>query len=63
MILTLRFGDREVIDAGQTQAHQTAFIEFPILIPIRTKPISGVIVPFVGKAHRDPVVSEGPESL
>ena len=31
MILALGFGDRKVIDARETYAHQTAFIEFPIL--------------------------------
>ena len=61
MILTLGFGDRKIIDAGVTDAHQTAFIEFPILIPVRTKPIAGVVVPFVSKADGDPVVRKGPE--
>src|ERR1700676_1386243 len=61
VVLALRLLDWKIIDGSQPQAHQPALIEFPILIAIRAKPISGVIVPFIGKAHGDTVPLECPK--
>src|ERR1700676_2580652 len=61
VVLAFRLLDWQIVDGSQPQAHQAALIEFPILIAIRAKPISGVIVPFISKAHRDTVPLKCPE--
>jgi hypothetical protein len=35
------------------------FIELPILVAIRVKPISGIIPPSVSKAHGNPICRQG----
>src|ERR1700693_2302009 len=61
VILALRLLDRQIVDGSKPQAHQPVLIELPILIAIRAKPIPGVIVPFIGKAHGDTVSLERPK--
>src|SRR3954469_9615751 len=63
MILALRFGDREVVDARDPLAHQAALVEFPVLIAIRSEPAARVVVPLVGKPHCDPILMLGPHFL
>ena len=38
-------------------------VEFQVLIPIRTEPVSTVIVPFIGEAHSDAIVAPTSEFL
>src|SRR5580698_8669161 len=61
VVLPLRLLDWQVVDGSKPQAHQPVLIELPILIAIRAKPIPGVIVPFIGKAHGDSVSLERPK--
>ncbi|KTC63755.1 hypothetical protein AO262_27260 [Pseudomonas fluorescens ABAC62] len=61
--LALALLDRQVVDAGKTIGHQAVFVEFPILIAVRAKPVAGVVMPFVGITHGNAVVGEGPEFL
>jgi len=63
MIFALRFSDREIIDARQAQSHKASVVEFPVFIAIRAEPVSGIVVPLVGKAHCDAIVSESPKLL
>ena len=63
MVLPFRLFDRELIDAGVPRIHQTLRIELPIFIAVRTKPISGIVVIFVGETHRDPVAGKSPQLL
>ena len=60
MIFAFVFPNRQVIDAGNAPVHITLLVKFPVLISVRAKPISGIIMPFVSKSNRDPVASEGP---
>jgi hypothetical protein len=60
-VLAFRFFDGQVIDAGQTTAHQAILIKLPILIASGTKPPAGIVVPLVGEANRDSILGEGPE--
>jgi len=34
MILSLRFFDRKIVDAGIPELHQPMFIKFPILVTV-----------------------------
>src|ERR1700722_9487879 len=61
VILALRLLDRQIVDGSKPQAHQPVLVELPILIAIRPKPTSGVIAPFIGKAHGDSVSLERPK--
>src|ERR1700676_5426156 len=61
VILALRLLDWQIVDRSKPQAHEPVLIELPILIAIRTKPIPGVIAPFISKAHGDTVSLERPK--
>src|SRR5215472_6180442 len=63
MIFPLALLDREVIYAGNAPAHKALLIEFPVLVAVAAKPAAAVIMPFVGEAHRDAVLAEGPDFL
>src|ERR1700722_8553590 len=63
MILPFRLFDREFIDTGVPRIHKTLRIELPILIAVRTKPISRIVVIFVGETHCDPVAGKSPQLL
>jgi hypothetical protein len=59
-VFPVGFLDRKVVDAGISVVHQAIGPEMPILVPVRTEPVSGVIVPLVSEAHRDAVAGKGP---
>src|SRR5437667_10572765 len=63
VIFALAVFDRQVVDAGNPPSHQALFVELPIFVPIATKPIAGIVVPFVCKAHGYPVVAKRPDLL
>jgi hypothetical protein len=63
VVAALALRDREIVDAGNAQAHQAVFVELPILVAVATKPVPAVVVPFVGEPNRDAVLSEGPDFL
>jgi hypothetical protein len=43
--------DGNIVDAGDAQAHQAVFVEFPILVAT-AKPIAAIVVPFIGETNR-----------
>src|SRR5437868_2026706 len=59
----LGLGDQHVVDAGVTDGHVALGIELPVLVPVRTEPLAGLVLPFVGEAHRDAVTLERPQLL
>src|SRR5215470_2452821 len=61
VVLALGFLDRQVIDTGQTTAHQTILGELPVFIAIGPEPIARVIMPLIREAHRDAGLMKGPE--
>jgi hypothetical protein len=63
VVFPLGLADRGVINAGDAEAHETVLVKFPILIAIGAEPVSGIIVPFVGKSHGDTIFAEGPKLL
>ena len=54
MIFSLRFFILQIVNADAAP-HQTMLIKLPILVAIRTKPMPGIIVPFVGEPHRNAI--------
>jgi hypothetical protein len=61
MIFALRFSNRKIIDIRQAKTHKTIVIELPIFISEGAKPVSGVIVPLLGKAGCDAISGESPK--
>ena len=55
--------DRQIIDAGNPSQHQAFRVELPILVSVAAEPVTGIVVPFIGKAHGDPIVAESPHFL
>src|SRR5687767_14629082 len=43
--LAIRGNDRQIVDGGDTPAHQSSLVEFPVLISVRAEPVVGVVVP------------------
>jgi len=62
-VLASSFVDGEVVDAREALAHESVRVELPVLVAVGPEPVTRVIVPFVGEAHGDPVVGDGPEFL
>ena len=63
MIFAIGFFDRQVVDAREAPPHEPGLVELPILVAVRAKPLTRVVVPFVGKANRYSIRSEYPELL
>src|SRR5580698_9130981 len=63
MELALAGRHGRVVDTGNARAHQTVLVELPVLIAVAAIPLAGVIVPLVGKAHRNAIVPKGPDFL
>src|SRR5262245_21815617 len=62
-VFALALLDRQIVDARDAQPHQAVCVELPVLIAIAAEPEAAVVVPFIGKAHRNAVVAEGPDLL
>src|SRR6185437_6400642 len=63
VVFALGLGDRQVIDAGVTPAHEPAFVEFPVLVAVGAEPRSAVVMPLVREADGDAISGEGPDLL
>src|SRR5262245_9698315 len=63
MVQALAGYDGQVIDAGDTSAHQPVLVEFPILVAVAAEPVTAVVVPLVGETDGDSVITEGPHLL
>src|SRR5450631_1189452 len=59
----LRFSYREIVDTSKAFLHQSIDGELPVFIPVRTKPVFAIVMPFVGKPHSDPILRECPKLL
>src|SRR5260370_41793569 len=63
VVFALAVFDRQIVDAGDAQAHQAVLVEFPVLVAVAAKPVAAVVVPFIGEAHADAVLPKGPDLL
>src|SRR6266481_8418818 len=63
VVFALALLDRQIVDAGDAQAHQAVLVEFPVLVAVAAEPVAAVVVPFIGEAHRNAVRAKGPELL
>jgi len=57
VIAALALRDRKIVDAGNAQAHQAVLVELPILVAVAAEPVAAVVVPLIGKAYGDAVLS------
>ena len=55
--------DWRIIDAREAATHLAVVVKVPILVAVGTKPIAAVVMPLIGKTHRETVLPEGPELL
>src|SRR5512137_232776 len=55
--------DRQVVDAGDAPTHVAALVELPVLVAVRAKPVPGIVMPLIGKAHGDAIAVKGPQFL
>ena len=55
--------DREIVDAGEATLHEALFVELPVFVAVGAKPLPGIVVPFIGKMHRDAFAGTGPQLL
>lgn len=61
VVLPLAFGDRQIVDAGMTAAHQALLIKLPVLVPVGAEPVPRVVVPFVCEPDRDTRLMKRPD--
>jgi hypothetical protein len=59
--LSIRFFDRQIVDAGVAMVHETVFVELPVFVAVGAVPVAGVVVTLVGEADGDACAVEGPE--
>src|ERR1700738_5066246 len=63
VIFSFALLDRKIIDARDAQAHRAMLVEFPVLVAVAAQPVPSFIVPFIGKADGDAILTEGPDFL
>jgi hypothetical protein len=63
MELAIALLDMKVVYARQAALHKAVARELPVLVPVGTKPVFGIVAPSVAEPHGDPVALECPEFL
>src|ERR1700730_1052944 len=63
VVFALALLDRNIVDAGDTQARQPVLVKFPVLISVAAEPVAAVVVPLVREAHGNAVLAESPDFL
>src|SRR6266850_4386217 len=62
-VFALRFLDGKVVDACMPDPHHTVTIELPVLVSIRSIPVSRVVMPLVCKTDGNAIVIKCPQLL
>ena len=63
MILALVFLKWQIVDAGDAPLHESELIKLPVFVALRAPPLSGAVMPFVGKAYGNAVAVICPQFL
>src|SRR5215471_5709769 len=63
VIFALALFDWQIVNASDPSPHQALRVKLPILVSVTAEPMTGIVVPFIGKAHSDPIVAESPHLL
>src|SRR6202020_2855530 len=63
VIFSFSLLDREIIDARVAVMHDAIFVELPVLVSVRPKPIAGIVVPFIGETNGDARAVKRPQLL
>ena len=53
VVFPVALRNRQVVDAGIAELHQSLVIELPVLVAVGTKPLTAVVVPFVSVTNGD----------
>jgi hypothetical protein len=53
--------NHNIINTGFSAPHETVVIEFPLLVAMSAKPVSGIVMPFILESDRDSVFVECPQ--
>src|SRR5690242_14754981 len=62
-VLALAFADRQVVDAGDSAAHEAVLGELPVFVAVRAEPVAGIVVPLICEANGDARLLPGPDFL
>jgi hypothetical protein len=62
-VLSISFGDRVLVDAGDASLHQSRCVELPVLVAVGAKPRAAVVMVFVGEAYGDAIAGMRPDLL
>ena len=60
MELAVRGLDRQVVDAGITEAHQAVLVKLPVLVSVGPEPVARIVVKLIGKADGYTIFGKGP---
>src|SRR5580658_9537218 len=63
VIFAVGLRDRQIVDAGDAQSHESVLVELPVFIAIAAIPMAAIVVPLVGETHRYTVLAKGPHLL
>jgi len=55
--------NRQIVDRSEPPLRFAGGIEFPVFVAVRAEPVAAVVMPFISKAHGDPVVAKRPYFL
>src|SRR2546430_12913878 len=63
VILAVACCNRQIVDARDADPHQALLVKLPVLVSVGTVVLTTVVMPLVGKAHRDTTARECPHFL
>src|SRR6266849_5856150 len=62
-VLALGLSNGQVVDTRIAAPHESVAVELPVFVPVRSEPVTTVVVPLVREANRDAIAAHRPELL
>src|SRR5271168_3337669 len=63
VVLAVGLRDRQIVDAGDAQPHESVLVELPVFIAMAAIPVATIVVPLVRETHGDAILTKGPHLL